>query len=114
MLVLEGRLPAGTRILLAFSPGRWRRSSQSISVGCDTACSAEPSLASFLMVVALAAFRVRFAGLSWESQTVRVLDQERSDEPIAIVRLDCIAQMFGPPNDEASSGHPLASRGLHP
>jgi hypothetical protein len=24
------------------------------------------------------------------------------------------ASMFGPPNDEAFSGHPLASRGLHP
>jgi hypothetical protein len=26
----------------------------------------------------------------------------------------CYAHLFGPPNDEAFSGHPLASRGLQP
>lgn len=60
------------------------------------------------------AYYLDTADPSWDGQTVRVLDQEQSDEPIAIVRLDCIAHMFGPPNDEAFSGHPLASRGLHP
>ena len=49
----------------------------------------------------------------WDGQTARVVDQERSNEPIAIVRLDCVAHMFGPPNDEAFEGHPLAGRGLH-
>jgi hypothetical protein len=42
------------------------------------------------------------------------VDQEGSEEPIALVRLECAAHMFGPPNDEAFSGHPLASRGLQP
>lgn len=51
---------------------------------------------------------------SWDGKTARMVDQQRSDEPIAIIRLDCLAHMFGPPNDEAFSGHPLASRGLHP
>jgi hypothetical protein len=36
-------------------------------------------------------------------------------EEVAIVRLNrCKAHMLGPPNDEAFSGHPLASRGLRP
>jgi len=51
---------------------------------------------------------------SWDGKTIRIVDQERSDEPIALVRLECFAHMFGPPNDEALDGHPLASRGLHP
>jgi hypothetical protein len=35
--------------------------------------------------------------------------------PIAIVRfVHPYAHLFGPPNDEAFSGHPLASRGLAP
>jgi len=37
------------------------------------------------------------------------------DESFAIVTLTrCRAHMFGPPNDEAFSGHPLAIRGLRP
>ena len=51
---------------------------------------------------------------TWDGKTVRIVDEESSDEPIALVRLDCVAHMFGPPNDEAFTGHPLASRGLHP
>lgn len=38
-----------------------------------------------------------------------------SNEPIAIVSFKrCYSSMFGPPNDEAFSGHPLSSRGLTP
>lgn len=34
---------------------------------------------------------------------------------VAVVQLDsCYAHMFGPPNDEAYDGHPLAERGLSP
>jgi hypothetical protein len=37
------------------------------------------------------------------------------DEPFSVVLLRrCSAHMFGPPNDEAFAGHPLASRGLQP
>jgi hypothetical protein len=35
-----------------------------------------------------------------------------SDEPIAIVRFDGHTHMFGGPNDETLSGHPLWGRGL--
>lgn len=38
-----------------------------------------------------------------------------ADFMVAIVRFDMLyAHMFGPPNDEAFHGHPLASRGLEP
>jgi hypothetical protein len=50
----------------------------------------------------------------WDGETIRILDQEGRHEPIALVRLEAFAHMFGPPNDEAFSGHPLASRGLQP
>ena len=36
-------------------------------------------------------------------------------ETMAVVRfVGCRAHMFGPPNDEAFAGHPLAGRGLRP
>lgn len=51
----------------------------------------------------------------WDGQTIRVVGPADSSEPLAIVRFAiCYAHMFGPPNDEAFIGHPLASRGLHP
>ena len=50
----------------------------------------------------------------WAGSSVRVVDYT-SDEPWAIVVFGgCYALMFGPPNDEAFNGHPLASRGLGP
>jgi hypothetical protein len=50
----------------------------------------------------------------WDGTTVRIISQE-SDEPLALVEFKwCYAHMFGPPNDEAFSGHPLAKRGLTP
>ena len=40
---------------------------------------------------------------------------ESSSVEAALVRFKLVrAVMFGPPNDEAFSGHPLADRGLHP
>lgn len=51
----------------------------------------------------------------WDGQTVTVLGPDTPGEPAAIVRFSWArASMFGPPNDEAFSGHPLASRGLRP
>jgi len=36
-------------------------------------------------------------------------------EPVVLLEfVGCYAHLFGPPNDEAFSGHPLASRGLQP
>ena len=50
----------------------------------------------------------------WNGETVRSVDYT-SDEPWAIVTFaGCDAHMFGPPNDEAFSGHPLYVRGLRP
>jgi len=51
----------------------------------------------------------------WDGTTVRVVGADSADEPAAMVRFERIhATMFGPPNDEAFNGHPLAPRGLHP
>jgi hypothetical protein len=51
----------------------------------------------------------------WDGSTVRIVSPDYGDEPIAIVRFAlCHAHMFGPPDDEAFTGHPLASRGLSP
>ncbi len=51
----------------------------------------------------------------WDGTTIQVVGYETQDLPIALVCFKLYdAFMFGPPNDEAFSGHPLASRGLHP
>ena len=52
----------------------------------------------------------------WDGTTVRMLNAATSDEePIALVVFNqCYAHMFGPPNDEAFAGHPLANRGVGP
>ncbi len=50
----------------------------------------------------------------WDGTTVKVMD-ESSIEPVAIVVFErCYAKYFGPPNDEAFEGHPLANTGLTP
>jgi len=50
----------------------------------------------------------------WDGTSVRIVGYD-SEETLAVVRFeDCYAHMFGPPNDEAFTGHPLSSRGLHP
>ncbi len=50
----------------------------------------------------------------WDGTTVRVVGPDSDDELVAIVKFNAYATMFGPPNDEAFSGHPLAARGLKP
>ncbi len=51
----------------------------------------------------------------WEGTTVRVVSPTDGEAPVALVRLNgCSVHMFGPPNDEAFRGHPLAARGLRP
>jgi len=52
---------------------------------------------------------------NWDGTYARVVDPEATADPVAVVTfpLYC-ATMFGPPNDEAFSGHPLSSRGLEP
>jgi len=61
------------------------------------------------------AYYVEEALPGWDGSTVRIVGPSMVDEPIAIVRFKgCRAHMFGPPNDEAFAGHPLATRGLRP
>jgi hypothetical protein len=51
----------------------------------------------------------------WGGSHIRVVDPAVCAEPLALVRFNgCWAHVSGPPNDEAFTGHPLASRGLHP
>jgi len=51
----------------------------------------------------------------WDGTTVRVVGETTTGEPVALVIfIHAYAHMFGPPNDEAFGGHPLASRGLGP
>jgi hypothetical protein len=51
----------------------------------------------------------------WDGTTVRLVSPDQGDEPCAVVDFVMpYAHMFGPPNDEAFEGHPLADRGLQP
>jgi len=51
----------------------------------------------------------------WDGTTVRLLSPDQGNEPCAIVEFIMpYAHIFGPPNDEAFGGHPLAERGLRP
>jgi hypothetical protein len=52
---------------------------------------------------------------AWDGSYTTVVSPESHGEAIAVVRFRWpSAHMFGPPNDEAFSGHPLAARGLRP
>lgn len=49
----------------------------------------------------------------WDSTTVESVTPESPGKAIAIVAFQRVySHMFGPPNDEAFTGHPLAGRGL--
>jgi hypothetical protein len=51
----------------------------------------------------------------WDFKTVRIVSQDTPEQPCALVRFRGVeVHMFGPPNDEAFHGHPLAKRGLEP
>ena len=52
---------------------------------------------------------------NWDGSTIKIVDYETEDETLAIVSFNkYVSFMFGNPNDEAFSGHPLYERGLHP
>ena len=52
---------------------------------------------------------------AWDGRSVRRVGLTTSDEIVCIVTFArTYAHFFGPPNDEAFTGHPLASRGLQP
>lgn len=53
--------------------------------------------------------------VDWTSASIESGAPDDSDELCAVVKFDFVySHMFGPPNDEAFTGHPLASRGLSP
>jgi hypothetical protein len=63
----------------------------------------------------LLAYYVQTREPGWDGTTVREVNRVTSSEPIALVCFNLgTAHMFGPPNDEAFAGHPLAKRGLRP
>lgn len=79
----------------------------SVGAPCPVVLTEEHSL--------VVAFFLQDTPADWDGTTVRVVGSDSSGEPAAIVRFTRpYASMFGPPNDEAFKGHPLASRGLHP
>ena len=63
----------------------------------------------------LLAYLVSEPDPAWDGTYVTMVSPESDGLPIAIIQF-CwpSAHMFGPPNDEAFGGHPLASRGLSP
>jgi hypothetical protein len=51
----------------------------------------------------------------WQAPPLHRTGQHPPGELVVLVRFNrCMAHLFGPPNDEAFAGHPLASRGLRP
>jgi hypothetical protein len=61
------------------------------------------------------AYLMQETPVGWDGTSVRIVGPTSDGEPIALVKFEpCYAYMFGPPNDEAFDGHPLAKRGLHP
>jgi hypothetical protein len=50
---------------------------------------------------------------NWDGTYVQIRDPESPQELISLINFEWPkSHIFGPPNDEAFSGHPLASRGL--
>jgi hypothetical protein len=63
----------------------------------------------------LLAYLVSEPDPDWDGTYVNIISPETNDLAVALVDFHLpYAHMFGPPNDEAFDGHPLASRGLHP
>jgi hypothetical protein len=51
----------------------------------------------------------------WDGSTIRMVEQDSEGEPMAVLKVPlCRAHLFGPPNEEAISGHRLAKLGLEP
>jgi hypothetical protein len=61
------------------------------------------------------AYYLQDAPVEWDGSWARMVSPTTDEEPVALVRFElCLAHQFGPPNDEAFHGHPLAGRGLQP
>lgn len=63
----------------------------------------------------LLAYIVQAPPMGWDSSHSRIVPPSTSGEPFALIEFASYRSiMFGPPNDEAFEGHPLADRGLRP
>lgn len=63
----------------------------------------------------LLTYHLQDTPVGWDGTSARIVGIDTEGEPVAVVKFNhCTAHMFGPPNDEAFSGHPLAERGLGP
>jgi hypothetical protein len=52
---------------------------------------------------------------AWDGINPRSISADTTEDPVAVLDFGAVrAHYLGPPNDEAFSGHPLASRGLSP
>lgn len=52
---------------------------------------------------------------TWDGTNPRCISAETTEDPVAVLDFGIArAHYFGPPNDEAFGGHPLAARGLSP
>jgi len=61
------------------------------------------------------AYYLQNAPEGWDGTTVKLMSIDSEGEPIAIVKFPSfLVYQFGPPNDEAFSGHPLYKKGLRP
>jgi hypothetical protein len=61
------------------------------------------------------AYFLQVSDSNWDGSSVRVVSPESKDEPVALVSFNTpYVHYFGPPNDEAISGHPLFKIGLKP
>lgn len=50
---------------------------------------------------------------NWDGTYAKPVSSDTPDQPVVVVRFDGpYCHTFGPPNDEAFTGHPLAHRGL--
>ncbi len=60
-------------------------------------------------------YLVSEADPAWDGTYVKMVTPESEGMAVACIRFKLpSAHLFGPPNDEAFAGHPLAPRGLHP
>ncbi len=49
----------------------------------------------------------------WDGSTARLVEPDTKERSVVTVRfVDCYAHLFGPPDNEIFSGHPLYERGL--
>jgi hypothetical protein len=65
--------------------------------------------------VTIVAFYLEEMSDDWDGTSIRIVGRETEGKTLAVVRFSiCYASTFGPPNDEAFAGHPLAKHGLEP